>query len=141
MAEVTNNDPIRGGFIFGALPGWWLGADDGRVLSPCISSAQWNDILQRTGFSGADAITLELDRFPYPGSIIASQVVDPQVDFLRRPLSAPYPQDLGRRQLERLLIIGGASLKTRVLVEELSEILRSSYSQIDRIATVGDISS
>ena len=141
MAEVTNNDPIRGGFIFGALPGWWLGADDGRVLSPCVSSAQWDDILRRTGFSGADAITSELDRFPYPGSIIASQAVDPQVDFLRRPLSAPYPQDLGRRQLERLLIIGGASLKSRVLVEELSEILRSSYPQIDRIATVGEISS
>ena len=141
MAEVTNNDPIRGGFIFGALTGWWLGADDGRVLSPCVSSAQWNNILQRTGFSGADAITSELDRFPYPGSIIASQAVDPQVDFLRRPLSVPYPQNLGRRQLERLLIIGGTSLKTRVLVEELSEIPRLSYSQIDRIATVGDISS
>ncbi|KAL2048919.1 hypothetical protein ABVK25_010772 [Lepraria finkii] len=141
MAEVTNNDPIRGGFIFGALPGWWLGADDGRVLSPCVSSAQWDDILRRTGFSGADAVTSELDRFPYPGSIIASQAVDPQVDFLRRPLSAPYHQDLGRRQLERLLIIGGASLKSKVLVEELLEILRSSYPQIDRIATVGEISS
>ena len=141
MAEVTNNDQIRGGFIFGALPGWWLGADDGRVLSPCVSPAQWDDILRRTGFSGADAITPELDRFPYPGSIIASQAVDSQVNFLRRPLSAPYPQDLGRRELERLLIIGGASLKSRVLVEELLEILRSSYPQIDRIATVGEITS
>ena len=141
MAEVTNNDQIRGGFIFGALPGWWLGADDGRVLSPCVSPAQWDDILRRTGFSGADAITPELDRFPYPGSIIASQAVDPQVNFLRRPLSATYPQDFGERQLKRLLIIGGASLKSRVLVEELLEILRPSYPQIDRIATVGDVTS
>ena len=40
MAEVINNEQIRGGFIFGALPGWWLGADDGRALSPCVSPAQ-----------------------------------------------------------------------------------------------------
>lgn len=139
MAEVTNNDQIRGGFIFGALPGWWLGADDGRVLSPCVSPAQWDAVLRKTGFSGADTVTPDLDRFPYPGSIIASQAIDPQVNILRRPLSAPYPQDLGRRVPEKLLVLGGATLKTRVLVEELSEILLTSFPRISQIASVGEI--
>ena len=139
MAEVTNNDQIRGGFIFGALPGWWLGAEDGRVLSPCVSPAEWDNVLRKTGFSGVDTITHELDRFPYPGSVIAAQAVDPQVNFLRRPLSASYPQDLGRHERERLIIVGGASLKTRVLIEELSEILLASYPQIEHVQSIADI--
>ena len=136
MAEVTNNDQIRGGFIFGALPGWWLGADDGRVLSPCVSPAQWDAVLRKTGFAGADTVTPDLDRFPYPGSIIASQAVDPLVNLLRRPLSAPY---LGRRVSQKLLVIGGASLKTRVLVEELSEILSTWFPWISRIASIAEV--
>ena len=37
MLEITDNDPMRFGFIFGGLPGWWLGQNDGRMLSPCVS--------------------------------------------------------------------------------------------------------
>ena len=140
MAEVTNNDQSRVGFIFGALPGWWLGGEDGRALSPCVSPAEWDAILRKTGFSGADTVTHELDRFPYVGSIIASQAVDPRINFLRRPLSAPYPQDLGRRKREKLVVIGGTSLKTQLLAEEVSEILLAFYLQIERINSIAHIS-
>lgn len=140
MAEVTNNDQIRGGFIFGALPGWWLGADDGRIFSPCVSPVQWDVILSKTGFSGVDTMTPDLDRFPYPGSIIASQAVDPQVNYLRRPLSAPYSRDLGRRVPDKLLVLGGATLKTRALSEEVSEILLNLFPWISQVATVEEIS-
>ena len=136
MAEVTNNEQIRGGFIFGALPGWWLGADDGRILSPCVSPAQWDSILRRTGFSGIDTITSDLDRFPYPGSVFSSQAVDGQISFLRRPLSVPYPQDSGRGALENLLIVGGASLKTRSLLQEVSETLQKFHRQVHSVETV-----
>ena len=139
MAEVTNNEQIRGGFIFGALPGWWLGAEDGRVLSPCVSPAQWDSVLRKTGFSGIDTITSDLDRFPYPGSVIASQAVDRQINFLRRPLSAPYPQELGRDATENLLIVGGASLKTRSLIEEVSETLQKFHCQVYNVEAVENI--
>ncbi|KAK8050314.1 lovastatin nonaketide synthase [Apiospora phragmitis] len=47
---VTGN-----GFIFGTLPGWWLGADrDGRVLSPLVSPDTWATLLSGTGFSAPD---------------------------------------------------------------------------------------
>ena len=139
MAEVTNNEQIRGGFIFGALPGWWLGVDDGRVLSPCVSPAQWDSVLRKTGFSGIDTITSDQDRFPYPGSVIASQAVDSQINFLRRPLSVPYPQEVGRSAMENLLIVGGASLKTRSLVEEVSETLQKFHRQIYSAETLEDV--
>ena len=139
MAELTNNEQIRGGFIFGALPGWWLGADDGRVLSPCVSPAQWDSVLRKTGFSGIDTMTSDLDKFPYPGSVIATQAVDEQINFLRRPLSVPYPQDFGRGALENLLIVGGASLKTRSLVREVSEILQKFHRQVYSFETVEDV--
>ena len=139
MTEVTNNEQIRGGFIFGALPGWWLGADDGRVLSPCVSPAQWDSVLRRTGFSGIDTINSDLDRFPYPFSVIATQAVDREINFLRRPLSVPYPQNLGRGVFNELLIVGGASLKTRSLVEEVSEILQKFHRQVCSVKTVEDV--
>jgi emericellamide synthase (highly reducing iterative type I polyketide synthase) len=41
--------------IMGTLPGWWLGADDGRVSSPLINVSGWNEALRRSGFSGVDA--------------------------------------------------------------------------------------
>ncbi|KAL8678456.1 MAG: hypothetical protein Q9186_005194 [Xanthomendoza sp. 1 TL-2023] len=141
MAEVTNNDQIRGGFIFGALPGWWLGAEDGRILSPCVSPAQWDSILRRTGFSGIDSITSDQDNFPYPGSIILSQAVDPQIKLLRRPLIAPCPPELRKPLSEGLLILGGATLRTRVIVEELSETLTRFYSHVDVVETISEVTS
>ena len=140
MAEVTNNDQIRGGFIFGALPGWWLGIDDGRVLSPCVSPSQWDAILRKTGFSGVDTITTDDDKFPYPGSVMLSQAIDPQISLLRRPLSAPWSQKPELSQLGRLLIIGGKSLATTVLVEELSEILARFFPKIDCVGSISEVS-
>jgi acyl transferase domain-containing protein/NADPH:quinone reductase-like Zn-dependent oxidoreductase len=39
----------------GSLPGWWLGAEDGRVESPLLALPEWDNLLQDTGFSGIDA--------------------------------------------------------------------------------------
>ncbi len=39
----------------GTLPGWWLGADDGRIDSPLLALPEWDNLLHDTGFSGIDA--------------------------------------------------------------------------------------
>jgi hybrid polyketide synthase/nonribosomal peptide synthetase ACE1 len=126
MLETTNNSPSRIGFTMGGLPGWWLGAGDGRALSPCISSAQWNTILRKTGFSGVDSITPELDVLPCPLSVIASQAVDDRVVTLRKPLQSPpvIPES------QDLLILGGTTLSTSQLATDVAELLQGRYHRV-----------
>ena len=49
--------------MLGALPGYWLGADDGRPSSPFLSKALWHQRLLDAGLSGADIV---LDDYPEP---------------------------------------------------------------------------
>ncbi|OTA67063.1 putative polyketide synthase [Hypoxylon sp. EC38] len=44
------------GYIFGLFPGWWMGVEDNRVLSPSISIDAWDTILRENGFSGVDIV-------------------------------------------------------------------------------------
>lgn len=39
----------------GVLPGWWLGAPDGRFPEPYVSAARWTEELQGAGFARIDA--------------------------------------------------------------------------------------
>lgn len=43
-------------FIFGLFPGWWLGREDGRELSPSVSLDTWDSLLKRSGFSGVEIV-------------------------------------------------------------------------------------
>lgn len=136
MLEVTDNGPMKSSFIFGALPGWWLGAEDGRVLSPCVSPAQWDSLLRKTGFSGIDAITPELDRLPFPASLIASQAIDDRINYLRHPLSASQAFFRSDAAEDSLIILGGRTLNTSGLVADLIRYLGQHFghtSCIDRL--------
>jgi hypothetical protein len=61
----TTKDWLFTGFMLGALPGYWLGADDGRPDSPFLSKDRWNEALQGAGFNGADIV---LDDYSEPAS-------------------------------------------------------------------------
>jgi NADPH:quinone reductase-like Zn-dependent oxidoreductase/SAM-dependent methyltransferase len=54
LHENVKPKSLRMGFAFGLLPGWWLGIEDFRQESPCLSNDQWADILHRNGFSGIE---------------------------------------------------------------------------------------
>ncbi|KAJ8123514.1 hypothetical protein ONZ43_g560 [Nemania bipapillata] len=41
-------------YIFGLFPGWWMGVEDNRVLSPSITVEEWDALLKDSGFSGVD---------------------------------------------------------------------------------------
>ncbi|KAL9110335.1 MAG: hypothetical protein Q9227_005066 [Pyrenula ochraceoflavens] len=49
------------GLIFGVLPGWWYGENDGRYEGPTLSQQQWNSLLKVEGFSGVE---LAMNDFP-----------------------------------------------------------------------------
>ena len=53
---MCNLAVLRPGFIFGLLPGWWLGTEDNREWGPLLSEKDWHEVLTRHGFSGTDVI-------------------------------------------------------------------------------------
>ncbi len=119
LLEITNNNPIRTGFIWGTLAGWWLGVDDGRKWAPTITPGMWHSALRKAGFAGVDAVTPEIDGVAWPFSIMASQAIDDRVQFLRRPLSAR-----SSIHIDSLVILGNQSLESARISEELADQLR-----------------
>lgn len=60
-------------FIFGMLPGWWLGAEDERLSEPYVSPDRWERELQAAGFKGADAAVYDHNApFHINATIVAS---------------------------------------------------------------------
>lgn len=68
LAEGTVNT-LYMSLIYGTLPGWWLGEDDGRKGGPLLSTSRWHEALRRTGFSGVD---IEFHSPPAPSSLLVS---------------------------------------------------------------------
>lgn len=122
LLEITNNEPVRTGFVWGSLAGWWLGVNDGRRWAPTITPGMWHSALRKAGFAGVDAVTPEIDGVAWPFSIIASQAVDDRVQFLRKPLSLTSPSP--SVYMESLVILGNGSLESAHIAEELSDQLR-----------------
>ncbi|KAG9238586.1 hypothetical protein BJ875DRAFT_415989 [Amylocarpus encephaloides] len=60
LLEITKNS-WASQFMFGTLPGWWLSTDNYRTSGPCISSAEWDLVLRRNGFSGTDIVVNDCD--------------------------------------------------------------------------------
>ena len=53
LVELTNPHSVWP-MIFGTLPGWWLGALDGREDSPLLGLEAWDKALNEAGFSGVE---------------------------------------------------------------------------------------
>ena len=122
----------RNGFIFGTMPGWWSGAEEGRTLSPLVKPEHWDELLRNSGFSGIDTITPEAFQKTHSNAIFVSQAVDDTVSFLREPLSAPAPATVYRggddASLQDLIIIGGSTLRTGRVVSDLKRSLDAHVS-------------
>ena len=59
-------------FVFGTLPGWWLGEADGRVNEPFADIDRWHHELRASGFSGADTVVHDAEKpYGYCAAIIA----------------------------------------------------------------------
>ncbi|KAL8707331.1 MAG: hypothetical protein Q9220_007621 [cf. Caloplaca sp. 1 TL-2023] len=126
MLELTNNQPLRHNTVMGGLPGWWLGVHEGRTSSALISAGEWHSVLKKTGFSGIDAITPEIDPLTWPVSVLLTQAVDDRVQLLRRPLGHHSTSVY----IDSLVILGGRSLVSAQIVEQLEERLESFCGQM-----------
>lgn len=138
LLEMTDNDPIRPGFTFGSLPGWWAGEADGRILSPCPEPMEWDGLLRQNGFSGIDSMTDDVDRLPFPASVISSQAIDSRVKLLREPLTEISSLDHGTVG-EELIIVGGSSLRTSGLIRRIKSLIGPLYTSIASRLTLDDV--
>lgn len=104
------------GFIFGTLPGWWLGVDEGRTLSPLASVSQWDTILRRNGFSGVDTMHPPKLFNTFGLTLLCSQAVDTRMEIIREPLSSP-----ANLTSKEIVIVGARQRLLPVLSKGLSK--------------------
>ena len=135
LLEITENEQMRFGLIFGGLEGWWLGYEDGRPFSPCIGLDEWSNLLKRTGFSGIDTAIPHHDMLPVPLSIIVSQAVDDKVEFLKQPLALSQSMTV----IPELTVIGGGGAESAKLAAEIDRALTSCCGRVKQIKSLHDI--
>ena len=119
IGEGSSDGPLQAGagFIFGPLPGWWRGVDEGRKLSPLIDVSRWDTILKRTGFSGIDTISPPQLLNTFGIILFVSQAVDERIDLVREPLSSS-----ASKLNKMVVIIGGQTPPVAHLIQELESI-------------------
>ncbi|GME45600.1 hypothetical protein DL768_008056 [Neofusicoccum parvum] len=88
-----------------------------------LSMAQCNSILRKAGFSGIDTVN-QADGL----SVLASQAVDDRILALRKPLLSTSTV-----ASQEAFIIGGASLTTMRLVNDLEGLLQDRFSRVTTI--------
>lgn len=127
------DDGVTGnGFIFGTLAGWWLGAEkDGRTLSPLVSPSHWNRLLLNNGFSGADISVPASWGHLLKAYHFVTQAVDEKVLLLRDPLAVSSAR-VG--PIQKLVIIGGQTHQSSVLIESLKTALDEKFANEVHIA-------
>lgn len=130
ILEVTDNTPFRLGLIFGSMPGWWLGGEDGRKLSPCISIAAWQELMAKTGFSGTRTMADHSSHVPIPLSVMVGQAVDERVELLAEPLERRLPLP----KLGSLYIIGQHEASRK-----LAATVREHYGEVNIMPLLEDI--
>lgn len=113
------NGVASSGFIFGTLPGWWLGTDTGRDVSPHVLPQEWNDLLKKTGFSGVDSCPRKEFEDVLNVFHFASQAVDEEVMFFREPLSSTWRAP----PMKKLVIVGGPTERSLQLVNGIRSLL------------------
>lgn len=67
-------------YIFGVLPGWWLGEGDGRKDEPYVSPERWESELVAAGFEGLDAAVPDAKE---PFQLNAVMVAKPKTKAMR----------------------------------------------------------
>jgi SAM-dependent methyltransferase len=122
---------VGAGFIFGTLPGWWRGVDEGRTLSPLVNAAQWDDILKRNGFSGIDTMSPPklLDTFGI--TLFVTQAVDARIELARNPLSFPVASSV-----KDVILVGGQTPAVSKLARGIDSLLSGLGCQVHAYPTL-----
>lgn len=139
--EGFSNDVARTGLVFGAFAGWWLGAEEGRVLGPHATVAEWDGLLRETGFSGCDSLTPVVDPLFCHTTVFVSQAVDARVSYLRDPLAslAAPASDLKLDRASDLILVGGRTPASSTCMSRLLPLLQGSHASFTSVQTLAEV--
>ncbi|KAK2029021.1 beta-ketoacyl synthase domain-containing protein [Colletotrichum zoysiae] len=139
LLEVTS-ESLWPQTVFSALPGWWLGQDEGRINHPTVSISEWDGIVRRCGFSGVDKHYRDVEsEDTYTYSVFSTQAMDDRVQVLRNPLLATPGQPLVPTT-HHLTLLGPASptSEVRQLLAGLQEALSPFAGSVKVAHGLGD---
>lgn len=126
LLELTSNDSLAIALEGCLQPNWFAGIEDERKYSPLLSQQVWDDYLRDAGFSGIDTYTPEERTFTVPFSVMCSMATNEEMDIIRDPLAFT-----GYKKFKsNLLIIGGATMRTKQLVRGLAKTLGSFFQDV-----------
>lgn len=141
VADGSNNGQPHGtgGFIFGPLPGWWLGVDNGRPLSPFVSTAEWERLLKSSGFSGIDSTAPKAFEDINGMTVFASQAVDDNISFLRHPLDPEVSNNPAFTPIKNLVVVGGSTSATWSMLLSIENALQDLSLQLHTFETLNTV--
>lgn len=94
LVEMTTPRNMETGFVWGSLPGWWLGTEEFRQESAVIQEGRWDLLLQQTGFNGTEQVFADWDSNVCHGwSIMISSAV-PDAESMEHPTQPAVPDPL-----------------------------------------------
>ncbi|OGE47187.1 hypothetical protein PENARI_c056G00788 [Penicillium arizonense] len=130
--EVTNVDIIRISTLMSGFEGWWLGAEYGRPWGPMLGTAEWDTLLQRTGFGGIDN-SLSTHNSPLAAySVFVAQAIDERMQLLRQPLTTHATSPAKGS----LVLVGGVLENTRRVLADSRTLLEPYFDQITHFPTL-----
>ncbi|KAH8897379.1 amino acid adenylation domain-containing protein [Thozetella sp. PMI_491] len=139
MIEGLPNANIHLGTIFGAFPGWWAGAQDGRILSPLVDVAGWDTLFRNAGFSGCDTVSPIPDPLVAPMAVFITQAVDDRIAILRNPLEHVQQQFGAGEMVEDLCILGSRSSRITLLSTRVKILLRPYCARVTTVQSIADM--
>ncbi|KAH9897328.1 putative polyketide synthase [Xylariomycetidae sp. FL2044] len=105
LMEITQRQPWMT-LVFGNLPGWWLGQEEGRKEGPSLSEDEWDKVLKDTGFSGVQVCVPDYpDANDRVYSVMTSTAV--AIDENKKPATQTYiipPMEGGHDEVTELVI-------------------------------------
>ncbi|KAH6637105.1 BcPKS5, polyketide synthase, partial [Chaetomium tenue] len=140
MLEFVSNDRTGITACMGGLPGWWGNGivDPARGDGPCLTPAQWDELVRRHGFGGVDT-HCPVEKHLQWYTVHLCQAVDDRVLALRDPLASLESAATLAPPPAELVIVGGTTAAVSKLIDEASTLLASRYSTISRVATLEEL--
>ncbi|KAF3769442.1 hypothetical protein M406DRAFT_20616, partial [Cryphonectria parasitica EP155] len=126
---LSHYDSIRMNLLLGVLSDGFVDDKEESLLKKSITqrTATWHSALRNSGFAGIDTATPTgfVGEGAWPLSVVVAQAVDDRVNFLRKPLGRS-----GMVHLSEVVILGGTSLQTSGIAEDLCEMLHGISDKV-----------